>query len=114
MDPLKSSAPVAPLDPIAESQRRATTAPPPPSSKGEPGAAPVRDSVTLSQAARLLAAAAMPPSGQSGATQARLAGLKKSIAEGTYVINQKAIARSLIQDNLDLLSSTPAPPPSSN
>ncbi len=114
MDPLKNSAPVGPLDPIAENRRRA--APPPGSAPGKSRAAPAPggDNVTLSQAARLLAAAGNAPAAANGATEARLGALKKAIGNGTYGVDQKLIARSLIRDNLALLAAAPAPTPSTD
>lgn len=102
MDPLKSSSPVTPSDPVAENRGRAAGAAPPAPAKTA-DMAPARDSVTLSQAARLLASGADAPA----ASAQRLAALKKSIAAGTYAVDQKLIARSLIRDNLDLLAATP-------
>lgn len=107
MDPLKSSAPVSPLDPVPGNRGQGASVPSPAPAKGAPSAAPAGDSVTLSQAARLLAAAGTAPAQQSAATASRLAALKKNIADGTYVVDQKLIARSLIQDTLDLLGATP-------
>lgn len=95
---------MAPSDPVAENRGRAAGAAAPSPAKAA-GAAPARDSVTLSQAARLLASGAAAPA----ASAERLAALKKSIAAGTYAVNQKLIARSLIRDNLDLLAAAPPP-----
>ena len=103
MDPLKSSSPVAPTDPVAKNRGQAAAASPSSPAKVVAESAPARDSVTLSQAARLLAAGGAAPE----ASAARLAALKKSIAQGTYVVDQKLIAHSLIRDSLDLLAVTP-------
>ena len=94
---------MAPSDPVAENRGRAAGAPPPPAKAA--GAAPARDSVTLSQAAQLLASGVAAPA----ASTERLAALKKSIAAGTYAVDRKLIARSLIRDNLDLLAAAPPP-----
>lgn len=60
------------------------------------------DSVTLSDTARALASAARSVSGAGEVREDRIAALKSAIANGTYAVDSRDLARSMVRRSNDV------------
>ena len=67
-----------------------------------PGVARQPDAVSISEGARSLAAAQKTVSSTTDVREERIAGLKSAIADGTYKVDSRSLAKSI------LATSTPA------